>query len=161
MAIDHRGEVKVLDFGLAKQISPDAADVTDPERQTLLNTQTQEGVVVGTPMYLSPEQALGVEIDARSDLFSLGTLLYECIAGKPPFDGVSQIEICTKVIRDDPPPPSQFNSDVNARLDRITLKALAKKPEARYQTAAEIVARTSGSARLVCRGKALSTLSRV
>jgi tetratricopeptide (TPR) repeat protein len=139
VAIDHRGEVKVLDFGLAKQVNPDALEMNDPERQTLLNAQTQEGVVVGTPMYLSPEQALGVEIDARSDLFSLGTLLYECIAGKPPFDGVSRIEICTKVIRDDPPPPSQFNSDVNAELDRITLKALEKKPQARYQNAAELI----------------------
>jgi serine/threonine protein kinase/Tfp pilus assembly protein PilF len=140
VAIDHRGEVKVLDFGLAKQVNPDALDVADPERQTLLNTQTQEGVIVGTPMYLSPEQALGVEVDARSDLFSLGTLLYECIAGKPPFDGVSRVEICTKVIRDDPPPPSRFNSDVDSNLDRITLKALAKKPEDRYQNADQLVA---------------------
>src|SRR6266404_1930813 len=140
VAIDHRGEVKVLDFGLAKQFNPYALDITDPERQTLLNTQTQEGMVVGTPMYLSPEQALGTQIDARSDLFSVGTLLYECIAGKPPFDGVSRMEICTKVIRDDPPPPSRFNSYVNARLDGITLKALAKHPEARYQNAGELIA---------------------
>ena len=140
VAIDHRGEVKVLDFGLAKQITTDALDVTDPDRQTLLNTETQEGMVVGTPMYLSPEQALGTEVDGRSDLFSLGTLLYECIAGKPPFDGVSRIDICTKVIRDDPPPPSQFNQDINASLDHITLKALAKKPEFRYQTADEFAA---------------------
>ncbi|MEK6333715.1 MAG: tetratricopeptide repeat protein [Acidobacteriota bacterium] len=140
VAIDHRGEVKVLDFGLAKQINPEELDVTDPDRQTLLNTETQEGMVVGTPMYLSPEQALGSEIDGRSDLFSLGTLLYECIAGKPPFDGVTRIEICTKVIRDDPPPPSRFNPDVNAALDQITLKALAKKPADRYQTADDFVA---------------------
>lgn len=139
VAIDQRGEVKVLDFGLAKQIQMDPADVTDPERQTLLNTQTQEGVVVGTPMYLSPEQALGVDVDARSDLFSVGALLYECIAGKPPFDGGSKIEICAKVIRDDPSPPSKFNSDVSSRLDGITLKALAKKPEARYQNADEFL----------------------
>jgi len=128
VAIDHRGEVKVLDFGLAKQINADALGVNDPERQTLLNTQTQEGMVVGTPMYLSPEQALGIEIDARSDLFSLGTLLYECIAGKPPFDGVSRVEICTKVIRDDPPPPSQFNSYLNAELDPLPLRRSKKSP---------------------------------
>jgi tetratricopeptide (TPR) repeat protein len=139
VAIDHRGEVKVLDFGLAKQISDESLNLSDPERQTLLHTQTQEGVVIGTPAYLSPEQALGSELDARSDLFSLGVLLYECIAGKPPFDGVSRIEICTKVIRDDPPPPSQFNSDVDRQLDRIVLKALEKKPEARYQNAEEFV----------------------
>jgi serine/threonine protein kinase/Flp pilus assembly protein TadD len=139
VAIDHRGEVKVLDFGLAKQINLGTVDVTDPERQTLLNAQTQEGMVVGTPMYLSPEQALGIEVDARSDLFSLGALLYECIAGKPPFLGRTAVEICAKVTRDDPPPPSQLNSDVSNELDRITLKALAKKPEARYQTADEMV----------------------
>jgi serine/threonine protein kinase/Tfp pilus assembly protein PilF len=139
VAIDHRGEVKVLDFGLAKQINLGTVDVTDPERQTLLNAQTQEGMVVGTPMYLSPEQALGVEVDARSDLFSLGALLYECIAGKPPFLGRTAVEICAKVTRDDPPPPSQLNSDVSNELDRITLKALAKEPEARYQTADEMI----------------------
>jgi len=140
VALDHRGEVKVLDFGLAKQIPTGSIDATDPERQTLLNTQTQEGVVVGTPMYLSPEQALGVEVDARSDLFSLGGLLYECIAGKPPFSGRTPGEICAKVIRDDPPPPSRSNANVPKELDRIALKAMAKKPEARYQTAEEMIA---------------------
>lgn len=140
VAIDHRGEVKVLDFGLAKQIDLGPGNPADPERQTLLNTQTREGVIVGTPMYLSPEQALGVEVDARSDLFSLGGVLYECIAGKPPFLGSSPIDICAKVIRDDPPPPSHLNADVSSELDRITLKALAKKQEQRYQTADDLIA---------------------
>jgi serine/threonine protein kinase/Tfp pilus assembly protein PilF len=139
VAMDHRGNVKVLDFGLAKQIPSGSVDVSDPERQTLMHTQTQEGVVIGTPMYLSPEQAKGEEIDARSDLFSLGALLYECIAGKPSFEGKSQIEICAKVIRDDPPPPSELNSAVSQELDRITLKALAKNPEKRYQSADEMI----------------------
>lgn len=139
VAIDHRGEVKVLDFGLAKQIQKDSVNATDLERPTLMNTQTQEGVVIGTPMYLSPEQALGDEVDARSDLFSLGSVLYECIAGQRPFEGKSHVEICTKVIRDDPPAPSQINSQVTSELDRITLKALAKKPAARYQTADELI----------------------
>ncbi|MEO8433272.1 MAG: protein kinase [Pyrinomonadaceae bacterium] len=139
VAINERGNVKVLDFGLAKQFAMGPAHPSDPERQTLLNTQTREGVIVGTPMYLSPEQALGVEVDPRSDLFSLGGLLYECIAGKPPFFGRSPGEICAKVIRDDPTPPSQLNLDVPAELDRITLKALAKKPEERYQSADEMI----------------------
>jgi serine/threonine protein kinase/Tfp pilus assembly protein PilF len=140
VAINHRGDVKVLDFGLAKQIDLDSISPADPERQPLLNTQTREGVIVGTPMYLSPEQALGVEVDARSDLFSLGGVMYECIAGKPPFLGASPIEICAKVIRDEPPPPSQLNAEVSSELDRITLKALSKKQEARYQTADELIA---------------------
>lgn len=137
VAINERGSAKVLDFGLAKQL--EAVDSSDAERQTLVHTQTRDGVIVGTPAYLSPEQALGTEVDARSDLFSLGSLLYECIAGKPAFGGRTAAEICTKVIRDDPPPPSQLNADVSSNLDRIALKALAKKPEARYQTADEMV----------------------
>lgn len=139
VAISDRGEVKVLDFGLAKQINPAAVSATDPEGQTLLNTQTQEGIIVGTPMYLSPEQALGVDVDARCDLFSLGAVLYECIAGRPAFTGASRIEICASVIREDPLPPSRFNPNVPEWLDRITLKALAKKPNARYQSATELI----------------------
>ncbi|MEP6708338.1 MAG: serine/threonine-protein kinase, partial [Pyrinomonadaceae bacterium] len=139
VAINERGSVKVLDFGLAKQIDLGPVNPGQAEHPTLLNTQTREGVIVGTPMYLSPEQALGIEVDARSDLFSLGGLLYECIAGRPPFFGRSPVEICAKVIRDDPAPPSQFNADVTRELDRITLKALAKKPEERYQTADEMI----------------------
>ena len=157
IAINERGNVKVLDFGLAKEIE---IGPSDPEAQTRLNTQTREGVIVGTPMYLSPEQALGVEVDARSDLFSLGGLLYECIAGRPAFAGKTAAEICAKVIRDDPPKPSEFNSSVSPELDRIALKALAKKPEARFQTADELIAaldsaqaqeRTNGSDRTVTR----------
>jgi tetratricopeptide (TPR) repeat protein len=157
IAINERGDVKVLDFGLAKEIE---IGPSDPEAQTRLNTQTREGVIVGTPMYLSPEQALGVEVDARSDLFSLGGLLYECIAGRPAFAGKTAADICAKVIRDDPPKPSEFNSSVSPELDRIALRALAKKPEARFQTADEMIAalnsaqakeRTNGSDRTVTR----------
>lgn len=137
IAINDRGEVKVLDFGLAKQI-PAAVSVSDPEGQTLLNTKTQEGVILGTPIYLSPEQALGVDMDVRSDLFSLGAVLYECLVGRPAFQGANRFEICANIIRDDPPPPSAFNTAVPETLDLITLKALAKNPEQRYQSAADL-----------------------
>src|SRR6266567_7448138 len=140
VAINERGHVKVLDFGLAKQVGLEAADITDPERQTLMVMHTRDGMIVGTPMYLSPEQALGNEVDARSDLFSLGSLLYECIAGKPAFFGKSAADICAKVMRDDPPPPSTLNPAVPKELDRIALKSLAKKPELRYQSADEMIA---------------------
>ncbi|HKP38601.1 MAG TPA: serine/threonine-protein kinase, partial [Pyrinomonadaceae bacterium] len=139
VAINHRGDVKVLDFGLAKQLNIDSLAESDPERQTLLTSQTQEGTIIGTPLYLSPEQALGTSVDQRSDIFSLGILLYECVAGRPPFDGATRMDICTKVIRDDPSPPSQLNPDVPESLDRIALKALAKKPDERYQTAEEML----------------------
>jgi tetratricopeptide (TPR) repeat protein/predicted Ser/Thr protein kinase len=138
VAVDHRGDVKVLDFGLAKQLNIDSLTESDPERQTLLTSQTQEGVIVGTPLYLSPEQALGSVIDARSDIFALGSLLYECVAGRPPFDGATRMEICTKIIRDDPVPPSKLNADVSENIDFIVLKALAKKPAERYQSADEM-----------------------
>jgi serine/threonine protein kinase/tetratricopeptide (TPR) repeat protein len=140
VAIDDRGRVKVLDFGLAKQVASATDGDSDPEQQTLLVSHTREGVIVGTPLYLSPEQALGNEIDVRSDLFSLGSLLYECIAGKPPFFGKSTADICAKVLRDDPPPPSSLNRDISKDLDRVTMKCLAKKPEARYQSADDLLA---------------------
>jgi tetratricopeptide (TPR) repeat protein len=138
VAVDQRGDVKVLDFGLAKQLNIDSHTESDPERQTLLTSQTQEGVIVGTPLYLSPEQALGSGIDARSDIFALGSLLYECVAGRAPFEGSTRMEICTKIIRDDPVPPSKINSDVSENVDFIVLKALAKKPADRYQSADEM-----------------------
>src|ERR1051325_6494680 len=139
IAINERGEVKVLDFGLAKRLISDHDVIDEFVQRDLLATQTREGVIIGTPMYLSPEQALGVRADARSDLFSLGALLYECIAGRPAFDGKSAIEICAKVARDDPPPPSRFNKLVPRSLDEMTLKALAKKAEDRYQSAEDML----------------------
>ncbi|HEV7842985.1 MAG TPA: tetratricopeptide repeat protein, partial [Pyrinomonadaceae bacterium] len=123
-----------LDFGLAKQYDEDET-TADPDAQTLLATRTRSGVVVGTPLYLSPEQAMGARVDPRSDIFALGALLYECIAGRPAFSGGSVIEIGAQVIHVDPPPPSRFNPRVPPELDRITLKALAKRPEARYPSA--------------------------
>lgn len=139
IAIGGRGEVKVLDFGLAKQVGADLADADVSEAQSLAVTQTREGVVIGTPLYLSPEQALGMRIDTRSDIFSLGSLLYECVAGRPAFPGVNAVDICAKVIRDDPQPPSCSNPVVPVELDRIILKALAKRPEERYQSAGELL----------------------
>ena len=140
VAINERGNVKVLDFGLAKQIQLEPANPSDPEQRTLMNTQTREGVIVGTPLYLSPEQALGVDLDARSDLFTVGSLLYECITGKPAFLGDKPAEIIANILREDPPLPSKVNPDVPEEVDEIVQKALAKKPEARYQNADEMIA---------------------
>lgn len=138
VALDQRNEVKVLDFGLAKHVEPDDREGVG-ESAGLSATYTLEGVIIGTPAYLSPEQALGLPVDRRSDIFSLGSLLYECLTGKPAFNGTGLVEICAQVIRDDPAPPSQLNPRIPHELDRITLKALAKKTEARYQTADELL----------------------
>jgi serine/threonine protein kinase/uncharacterized protein HemY len=138
--INERGKVKVLDFGLAKQIHEDRSHKTSPDAQTLLATQTRSGVVVGTPLYLSPEQATGTSVDGRSDLFALGAVLYECIAGRPAFSGTSVIEIGAQVIHINPPVPSSINPRITPEVDRITMKALAKRPEDRYQSAEEMVA---------------------
>ncbi|HJU54188.1 MAG TPA: tetratricopeptide repeat protein, partial [Pyrinomonadaceae bacterium] len=138
--VNERGDVKVLDFGLAKQLNEEPYHATDPNAQTQLATQTRSGAVVGTPLYLSPEQARGGAVDGRSDLFALGALLYDCISGKPAFSGAGVLEIAGQVLHVNPPPPSRVNPRVPPALDRSVMKALAKKPEARYQSAAEMLA---------------------
>jgi serine/threonine protein kinase/lipopolysaccharide biosynthesis regulator YciM len=138
IAITKRGEVKVLDFGLAKQLNGDGVlPEHGSDHQALFETRTREGMIIGTPLYLSPEQALGVQIDTRSDIFSLGSVLYEGITGRPPFVGNSPVEICANVIRDNPVPPSRLNLKLPSQLDSVTLKALAKDAAARYQTVDE------------------------
>ncbi|HEX8140555.1 MAG TPA: tetratricopeptide repeat protein [Pyrinomonadaceae bacterium] len=138
--INTRGQVKVLDFGLAKQINEDEETAeADPDANTMLATRTHSDVVVGTPLYLSPEQAKSAAVDARSDLFALGALLYECITGQPAFSGGSVLEIAAQVIHVMPPPPSQINERVPKELDRVTMKALQKEPGQRYQTAEELL----------------------
>jgi len=137
IVITERGQVKVLDFGLAKQLYEEQFYAADQNAKTLFATRTRSEVVVGTPLYLSPEQATGGKVDGRSDLFALGSMLYECVAGRSAFSGSSIIEIGANVLHVDPPPPSSINSRVPRELDRIIMKALAKKVDARYQTAGE------------------------
>jgi Kae1-associated kinase Bud32 len=101
-------QVKVLDFGLAKHLNAETLQAAESDARTLLATNTQSGTIIGTPLYLSPEQATGAPVDARSDLFSLGAVLYESIAGRPPFSGNSVVEIAAQVIHVNPQPPSAF-----------------------------------------------------
>ncbi|MBA2503475.1 MAG: tetratricopeptide repeat protein [Pyrinomonadaceae bacterium] len=138
--VDARSRVKVLDFGLSKQLAGDRLATINLDAETIVGTRTASGVILGTPLYLSPEQAKSADVDARSDLFALGALLYECVAGRSPFSGSNTLEIIAQVIHFDPPPPSQFNPDVPPELDRITLRALAKNPTDRYQTSDELLA---------------------
>ena len=135
--IDDDRSVKVLDFGLSKQLR-NVADMSSV-RTGQDATQTMEGVILGTPLYLSPEQASGKKADERSDIFSLGSLLYECITGRSPFYAASVMETCARIMRDDPPAPSGGSPAIPAALDKIALKALAKKPGDRYQTMAELI----------------------
>jgi serine/threonine-protein kinase len=119
--VTREGKVKVMDFGIA--------------RVQTLETAPQTSSVLGTPTYLSPEQAQGAPVDARSDIYSLGVLLYEMLAGRPPFTGDSPVAIAYKQVNEIPPPPSTLNPDVTPRLDAVVMKALAKNPANRYQDA--------------------------
>ena len=120
------GHVKVMDFGIARM----QTDITAPQTSS----------VIGTPTYLSPEQAQGQPVDARSDLYSLGCVLYELLAGTPPFTGDTPVAIAYKQVNEIAVPPSQHNPDVPPRLDAVVMKCLAKNPANRYQSAEELTA---------------------
>ncbi|WP_118913721.1 Stk1 family PASTA domain-containing Ser/Thr kinase [Mycobacterium shigaense] len=118
--------VKVMDFGIARAIADSG------------NSVTQTAAVIGTAQYLSPEQARGETVDARSDVYSLGCVLYEILTGEPPFVGDSPVAVAYQHVREDPVPPSKRHAGISADLDAVVLKALAKNPDNRYQTAAEM-----------------------
>ena len=122
------GQTKVTDFGIARALGA----------STEQTQMTQTGMVIGTAAYLSPEQAQGNPVDARSDVYSLGCVLYEMLAGKAPFSGDTPLAIAYKHVREDADPPSTVNPDVPRELDAITLKALAKNPDNRYASAHEM-----------------------
>ena len=94
--------------------------------------------MIGTAQYLSPEQARGEKVDSRSDVYSLGCVLYEILTGEPPFVGDSPVAVAYQHVREDPVPPSQRHEGISPELDAVVLKALAKNPDNRYQTAAEM-----------------------
>jgi serine/threonine-protein kinase len=124
--VTRNGDVKVMDFGIARAMSDAQA------------TMTQTAQVIGTAQYLSPEQARGERVDSRSDLYSTGCLLYELLTGRPPFTGDSPVAIAYQHVRENPVPPSRVDPDVPAWADAIVLKAMAKSPADRYQTAADM-----------------------
>lgn len=120
------GKVKVMDFGIARAVADSAA------------TMTSTNSVVGTAQYLSPEQARGEVVDARSDLYSAGCLLYELLTGRPPFQGDSAVSVAYQHVSEAPKPASSFAPDIPNTLDRVVMKALAKRREDRYQDAAQM-----------------------
>jgi len=120
------GQIKVMDFGIARAVSDTAASMT------------QTASVIGTPQYLSPEQIRGEQVDRRSDIYATGCLLYELLTGKPPFEGDSPVALAYQHVRSNPVPPSEIDPLVSTQMDAITLKALAKSPADRFQTAHEM-----------------------
>ena len=128
------GRVKILDFGLAKQT---AMAVTADATMTSAN-RTSAGTVLGTAGYMSPEQVRGEAVDNRSDIFALGAILYEMIAGQRAFRGDSSVEVMTSILKADPPELSESNTNVSLGLQRIVHRCLEKKPEARFQSASDL-----------------------
>ncbi len=134
--VDERGRVKVLDFGLAKPVRDgDPSSRRDGDATELL---TQEGLVIGTVHYMSPEQARGEPADPRSDVFSLGVLLYELATGRRPFDGTSSVEVLSSLLRDEPPLVTEIKDGLPNHLGRIVRRCLEKDPAKRYQSALEV-----------------------
>jgi HD-like signal output (HDOD) protein len=125
LLVRETGRAKLTDFGLARS-----------EKDVAI---TEAGSVIGTPLYMSPEQANGLLLDPRSDLFSLGSVLYHAATGKPPFDSHSIMQVLRMVCEKEPVPPSQIRPDLPAWFDRIVLKLMAKNPDDRFQTAQELV----------------------
>src|SRR4029079_18992179 len=128
------GFVKVLDFGLAKQ-TPVATDDGDTTRAV----STRAGLIVGTVAYMSPEQARGQDVDARTDVWSLGCVLYEMAAGRPPFAGTSTTDVLSAALQSDPVPLPVIHETIPAELQRIVSKTLKKDRIERYQTAQDVV----------------------
>jgi serine/threonine protein kinase len=135
-----RGQLKVLDFGLAKMTDPifDAAAATSPATASLPSRLTSPGLALGTVAFMSPEQARGEDLDARSDLFSFGTMLFQMATGRLPFDGKTTAVIFDAILNRDPVPVSELNADIPKELERIVAKCLEKDPELRYQHASEL-----------------------
>jgi Tol biopolymer transport system component len=132
------GYVKVLDFGLAKQ-SREQAFNTSTDSPTLARVSTNPGVVMGTASYMSPEQARGQRVDARTDVWSLGVVLYEMIAGRVPFEGETTIDVIAAIVERQPAPLARFTSDAPAQLQWIVSKALCKEKDERYQIIKEML----------------------
>ena len=134
------GIVKVLDFGLAKLTAHavEASAATEAATPGLINTEP--GMVMGTAIYMSPEQARGIDVDARTDIFSLGVVIYEMLAGRLPFQGSNTNEILASILGDnDPPPLARYSTEVPVELERIVSKALRKDRDERYQTIKDLL----------------------
>lgn len=132
------GYVKVLDFGLAKP-SEQETPSTSTHAPTLARAKTEPGMLLGTLAYMSPEQARGKPVDARTDIFSFGIFLYEMVTGRAPFEGETTSDIIASILKTEPPPLVSHTPDAPAELERIITKAIAKRQEERYQTTQDLL----------------------
>jgi serine/threonine protein kinase len=126
LLVNATGDVKIVDFGLAKEVGGK-------------NSMTAEGIVLGTPHYISPEQGRGRAVDHRSDIYSLGATFYNLVTGKPPFEGTSQVSVIVAHVNEPPLPPHEMQKGIPETASRVILRMMAKSPEARYQTYAELI----------------------
>src|ERR1051325_2295760 len=136
--VRRNGYVKVLDFGLAKLTERIDRSPSDGEAATRVMVHTDAGVVMGTSHYMSPEQARGKPVDARSDIWSLGVVIYEMVAGRTPFEGETSTDVIVAITQKEPPPLARFAPNVPAELEWIVMKALRKDRDERYQTIKEL-----------------------
>ena len=127
MVVEPSGFLKVMDFGIARL-------ATRPKDQGL----TQEGMSIGTPDYMSPEQLSGMELDARSDLYSAGVVLFECLTGRVPFVAETMYALIAKLLEEPPPDPRRLNAEVPESLAHVITKAMAKEPAERFETASSM-----------------------
>jgi serine/threonine protein kinase len=133
------GIVKVLDFGLAKLTAHESADV-DTEARTKTILRTDPGTVIGTATYMSPEQARGIPVDTRTDIFSMGVVLYEMVAGCLPFAGSTSSEVLAAILNEkEPQPLARYSREVPAEVERVVSKALRKNRDERYQTIKDLL----------------------
>src|SRR5262245_1407635 len=137
--IRHDHVVKVLDFGIAKLDETERPPGIDPDAQTRVQSMTVPGRVWGSAYYMSPEQARGLETDSRTDVWSLGVVLYEMVAGRPPFEGETASHVTVSVLEHEPAPLTRFAPDAPTELQRIVRKCLTKAPEERYQTSRDLM----------------------
>ena len=136
LVLTDRNQIKGLDFGVAKSMATAEAS---PDSEAAIEVKTVAGVVMGTVHYMSPEQALGRDVDGRSDIFSLGVVLYELTTGRLPFLGGSPTETIERIANAQPEAIARFNYDVPAELERIIRRCLEKDPEERYQMAKDLL----------------------
>src|SRR5690349_10781198 len=136
LMLRHDGYVKVLDFGLAKFMESKSADESEPTEQM---TQTEPGLAMGTTPYMSPEQTRGLKVDARTDIWSLGVVLYEMVTGHLPFPGETRSDVMAAILKSEPTPLATHAPHAPAELQRIVTRMLTKDGNERYQSAADLL----------------------